>query len=105
MLRKGIGALDLVCDFFLLHVAETGDYPPSRWTIDYLPFAASQLKIVLGYTLKTELSGRRVCSGYNVGESNVWIAIARLLYCFDFDEMPVSTPRHLESRIKLVCVG
>ena len=34
--------------------------------------------------------GRRVCSGYNVGETNVWIAVARLLYCFDFDELPVS---------------
>ncbi|PSK59461.1 3-hydroxyphenylacetate 6-hydroxylase [Elsinoe australis] len=30
--------------------------------------------------------GRRVCSGWHVGESNVWIAIARLLYCFDFAE-------------------
>ena len=38
--------------------------------------------------------GRRVCSGYNVGETNVWIAIARLLYCFEFDELPVSTLRH-----------
>lgn len=24
--------------------------------------------------------------GWNVGESNVWIAAARLLYCFDFIE-------------------
>ncbi|KAE8446356.1 hypothetical protein EG329_012105 [Mollisiaceae sp. DMI_Dod_QoI] len=32
--------------------------------------------------------GRRVCSGYNVGESNVWIALARLLYCFEFEELP-----------------
>ncbi|RDL31768.1 Cytochrome P450 [Venustampulla echinocandica] len=29
--------------------------------------------------------GRRACSGYHVGDSNVWIAIARLLYCFDFE--------------------
>ncbi|TVY54163.1 Cytochrome P450 monooxygenase patI [Lachnellula cervina] len=30
--------------------------------------------------------GRRVCVGWNVGEMNVWIAAARLLYCFDFIE-------------------
>ncbi|KAF4555597.1 Cytochrome P450-like protein 29 [Elsinoe fawcettii] len=30
--------------------------------------------------------GRRVCVGYHVGDSNVWIAAARLLYCFDFEE-------------------
>lgn len=30
--------------------------------------------------------GRRVCVGWKVGEMNVWIAIARLLYCFDFKE-------------------
>ncbi|KAH8595657.1 cytochrome P450 [Bisporella sp. PMI_857] len=30
--------------------------------------------------------GRRVCVGWNVGEMNVWIAAARLLYCFDFTE-------------------
>jgi cytochrome P450 len=34
--------------------------------------------------------GRRVCSGYNVGDTNVWIAVARLLYCFDFEGVPVS---------------
>ncbi|KAG8629890.1 hypothetical protein KVT40_001509 [Elsinoe batatas] len=28
--------------------------------------------------------GRRVCVGYNVAQTNLWIAIARLLYCFDF---------------------
>jgi len=32
--------------------------------------------------------GRRVCVGWSVGENNVWIAIARLLYCFDFEEDP-----------------
>ncbi|KAK7704009.1 hypothetical protein SLS57_010663 [Botryosphaeria dothidea] len=32
--------------------------------------------------------GRRVCVGWNVGEMNVWIAIARLLYCFDFEQDP-----------------
>ncbi|KAF9891620.1 hypothetical protein FE257_003631 [Aspergillus nanangensis] len=32
--------------------------------------------------------GRRVCVGWKVGEMNVWIAIARLLYCFDFNEVP-----------------
>lgn len=36
------------------------------------------------------VAGRRVCSGYNVGESNVWIMLARLLYCFDFEGVPVS---------------
>ena len=33
--------------------------------------------------------GRRMCSGYNVGETNVWIVIARLLYCFEFDSVEV----------------
>lgn len=33
-------------------------------------------------------AGRRVCVGWKVGETNVWIAIARLLYCFDFKEVP-----------------
>lgn len=37
----------------------------------------------MGYHL-----GRRVCTGYHVGDTNVWIAIARLLYCFDFEEDP-----------------
>lgn len=32
--------------------------------------------------------GRRVCVGWKVGEMNVWIATARLLYCFDFEEVP-----------------
>lgn len=32
--------------------------------------------------------GRRMCPGYNVAETNVWIVIARLLYCFDFEELP-----------------
>ncbi|KAK6072221.1 cytochrome p450 [Seiridium cupressi] len=32
--------------------------------------------------------GRRVCVGWKVGEMNVWIAIARLLYCFDFKQIP-----------------
>lgn len=25
-----------------------------------------------------------MCVGWNLGETNVWIAIARLIYCFDF---------------------
>jgi len=29
-----------------------------------------------------------VCVGWKVGEMNVWIAIARLLYCFDFKAVP-----------------
>lgn len=42
------------------------------------------MKLTLGDT------GRRVCVGWKVGEMNVWIAIARLLYCFDFEEIPES---------------
>ncbi|KAF8855770.1 cytochrome P450 [Acephala macrosclerotiorum] len=41
--------------------------------------------------------GRRACSGYNVGESNVWIALARLLYCFDFNELPGQPIKSLEA--------
>jgi cytochrome P450 len=33
--------------------------------------------------------GRRVCVGWNVGQQNMWIATARLLYCFDFEQDPV----------------
>lgn len=33
-------------------------------------------------------TGRRVCVGWKVGEMNVWIAIARILYCFDFKQIP-----------------
>ncbi|KAF2258227.1 cytochrome P450 [Lojkania enalia] len=33
-------------------------------------------------------AGRRVCTGYHVGDTNVWLAAARLLYCFDFEENP-----------------
>src|SRR5579859_4760937 len=36
--------------------------------------------------------GRRVCVGWNVGQQNMWIATARLLYCFDFIEDPVTLP-------------
>ncbi|KAH8659246.1 cytochrome P450 [Tricladium varicosporioides] len=32
--------------------------------------------------------GRRMCSGYHVGDTNVWIAVARLMYCFDFEPVP-----------------
>lgn len=32
-------------------------------------------------------AGRRVCTGYRVGDGNVWIAAARLLHCFDFEEV------------------
>ncbi|OAF99946.1 cytochrome P450 [Paraphaeosphaeria sporulosa] len=32
-------------------------------------------------------AGRRVCTGYHVGDSNVWIAAARLLYCFNFEQV------------------
>lgn len=37
----------------------------------------------------TFLLGRRACAGYHVGEGNLWIATARLLYCFNFSETPV----------------
>ncbi|KAF2192959.1 cytochrome P450 [Zopfia rhizophila CBS 207.26] len=33
-------------------------------------------------------AGRRVCAGYHVGDTNVWIAAVRMLYCFDFEENP-----------------
>lgn len=32
--------------------------------------------------------GRRVCAGYNVADTNLWILVARMLYCFDFAEDP-----------------
>ncbi|KAJ5031346.1 cytochrome P450 [Bipolaris maydis] len=32
--------------------------------------------------------GRRACPGYNVAERNVWMAISRLIYCFDFTAVP-----------------
>ncbi|KAH8756148.1 cytochrome P450 [Hyaloscypha finlandica] len=32
-----------------------------------------------------------VCVGYSVGANNIWIAIARLIYCFDITEDPAST--------------
>ena len=34
-------------------------------------------------------AGRRVCTGYHVGDSNVWIAASRLLTCFNFEEVKV----------------
>ncbi|RKK91854.1 hypothetical protein BFJ68_g16082 [Fusarium oxysporum] len=33
-------------------------------------------------------AGRRACVGYNVGDTNLWIATARLIYCFDFEQVP-----------------
>jgi len=33
-------------------------------------------------------TGRRVYVGYNVAHNNVWLAIACLVYCFDFAEDP-----------------
>ncbi|SCO91351.1 related to cytochrome P450 [Fusarium oxysporum] len=35
-------------------------------------------------------AGRRVCVGYNVADTNVWIATSRLIYCFDFEQVPGS---------------
>ncbi|KAF4620163.1 hypothetical protein G7Y89_g14658 [Cudoniella acicularis] len=51
----------------------------------------------VGNVLKGHLSfgpGRRQCSGYHVGDTNVWIAVARLMYCFDFEPVegkPIDT--------------
>jgi len=39
--------------------------------------------------------GRRVCVGWNVGQQNMFIATARLLYCFDFIEDKVWLPQLL----------
>ncbi|PVH83864.1 cytochrome P450 [Cadophora sp. DSE1049] len=33
-------------------------------------------------------AGRRVCAGWNVGDTNVWIVVSRLIYCFDFSQVP-----------------
>jgi hypothetical protein len=33
-------------------------------------------------------TARRVGVGWKVGEMNVWKATARILYCFDFEEIP-----------------
>ncbi|KAF5981717.1 cytochrome p450 [Fusarium bulbicola] len=43
-------------------------------------------------------TGRRVCVGYNVGTTNLFIAIARILYCFDIqgaDDTPIDTSKPL----------
>lgn len=32
--------------------------------------------------------GRRVCVGWQVGARNLFIALSRLLYCFQFAEVP-----------------
>lgn len=45
-----------------------------------------KISFCLYQTCSNLCSGRRVCVGWNVGESNVWIAAARLLYCFNFIE-------------------
>ncbi|TGO17556.1 hypothetical protein BTUL_0016g00190 [Botrytis tulipae] len=47
----------------------------------------------------------RVCIGYNVGVGNMLIALARLLYCFEFEPVPnapidLSSPRLLRGSIK-----
>lgn len=36
----------------------------------------------------TECKGRRLCVGYNVAASNLFIVIARLIYCFDIEQDP-----------------
>ena len=35
-------------------------------------------------------TGRRVCVGWQVGDSNVWLAVSRLLYCFNISQVEVS---------------
>lgn len=40
--------------------------------------------------------GRRVCVGYIIAARNMYMVFSRLLYCFDFAEVPVSP---LEERI------
>ncbi|KAJ0146675.1 Uncharacterized protein HZ326_10680 [Fusarium oxysporum f. sp. albedinis] len=53
-----------------------------------------------GTDLGKPLLGRRVCVGYNVANTNLFIALARLLYCFDFsavDESPIDTTRPLNT--------
>jgi cytochrome P450 len=42
----------------------------------------------INLSLLTSELGRRVCVGWKVGEMNVWIAAARILYCFDFEQLP-----------------
>lgn len=42
--------------------------------------------------IKTQPLGRRVCVGYNVAFSNMCIALARLLYCFDYEPVPGALP-------------
>lgn len=37
-------------------------------------------------------AGRRVCPGYNVAETNLWMFLSRMLYCFNFEPVPVSKP-------------
>jgi cytochrome P450 len=34
--------------------------------------------------------GRRICPGAHLGTRNMFIAFSRLLYCFDFREVPES---------------
>ncbi|PNS21541.1 Phenylacetate 2-hydroxylase [Sphaceloma murrayae] len=53
---------------------------PERWFNDDLD------KVLKGHW--SFGPGRRVCVGYNVAQTNLWIALARLLYCFDFHPVP-----------------
>lgn len=52
--------------------------------VSVFPQSNNSLTSNLMYT-KT---GRRVCSGWFVGQQNVFIAAARLLYCFDLTQDP-----------------
>ncbi|KIW43529.1 uncharacterized protein PV06_04623 [Exophiala oligosperma] len=33
-------------------------------------------------------AGERVCPGYNVAETNLWMFLSRMLYCFNFEPVP-----------------
>lgn len=57
------------------------------------PFPPSSREIVFSVGAVTDHTnnffvGRRVCVGFNVAASNLFIAIARLVYCFDIEQDP-----------------
>lgn len=47
------------------------------------------------------VAGRRVCPGNNVADTNLWIMLSRLIYCFDIEEDPVSLRMVLPNKRKL----
>lgn len=48
-------------------------------------FASQVLRLVSKSLTKWCFLGRRVCVGYNVAVTNMFIALARLIYCFEFE--------------------